>query len=80
MDTGKALTVLAACACYGLAIWAKRSGLEDIFALLSNAGSVTIGSMIAGAGLTSIGNATKIAQQTADRVVKSVFPAAPPEE
>jgi hypothetical protein len=74
---GRALTVLAGAVCYAVAfIYAKDD--PTAFTVLTNAGSFMIGTIVTGAGLTTIAGAKSIAQSTADRVVKSVFPPPPP--
>lgn len=79
MDSGKALTVLAGLACYALAFggYALKVPTEMLFGL-TNIGSAILGSLFVGANQTDRTGASIIAKEAADRVVKSVFPPAPP--
>jgi hypothetical protein len=58
---GRALTVLAGCACYAAAfLWCTGPGKEAAYTVLTNGGAFMIGTLVSGAGQISVSVAQKL--------------------
>lgn len=58
---GRALTVLAGCACYATAfIWCATPDKTAAFTVLTNGGAFMIGTLVSGAGQISVAVAQKL--------------------
>lgn len=58
---GRALTVLAGAACYAVAfIWCQGADKQAAFAVLTNAGTFMLGTLVTGAGQVSISVAERL--------------------